>query len=811
MSRELRLNFVLDALDRVSGPLQSITNGAGKTAQALKATRDQLKSLEAAQGKAAGLREQREGLTKTNAALDEARRRQRALRDELAASAAPTKALQAEYSRAAKAVEKLEMASAKQARTISETSQELRDAGVNVNRLRDHEQSLASQIDQTNRRLEEQQSKLAATEGARRKYAKSQELGSKLQGQGAMAIGTGVAASLPAIVAAKSAMSFEDAMADANKVLNLTNEQLAVMRKSTLDQAKIMPLSPQAIMQIKAAGAEMRIKTDEMDAFAEGAGKMSIAFGMEAADAAAQMATWRTSFVMTQEEVGDLGDQINALTNKMGGNTQSIASIITKVGPLGKVSGLAAGSMAALAATLDTAGVQSDVAGTGIKNMMLALTSGDGATKAQGKAFAELGLNASTMASRMQKDAGGAITDVLTRISKLSPDKQTAMMKRLFGGESVGAIAPMLTNLDDLKTRLEMVGNESAYSGSMTEEFLARMGTTSAKMQLASNNVEVLKIQLGEKLLPIIAKAADKVIALADRFSKFAEENPKLTTTLVLVASAIGPLLISLGVLGVLSGTIIKGCSLLALGWSKLGPILSIVKAGFILLSTAIRVVSAVMIANPIIAIIAGIAAAVYLIYRNWDTIGPWLAALWGKVKAFFVGAWTYLTTELPAQLANAGRDMVDGLWAGIMAKKDWLMGKLKGFAELIPAPIRKALDINSPSRVFADIGGHVMTGLDQGLAGGSDAPLARVAGLSDQMTRAMAASVIAPALAFGAAPAMASGNAGGASAAAPTTTAVYNITVNGGAGSAQDIADQVRAAIEQIERERRGRSFGDN
>lgn len=57
MSRELRLKFVLDALDRVSGPLQSITNGAGKTAQALKATRDQLKSLDAAQAKAMGLRE----------------------------------------------------------------------------------------------------------------------------------------------------------------------------------------------------------------------------------------------------------------------------------------------------------------------------------------------------------------------------------------------------------------------------------------------------------------------------------------------------------------------------------------------------------------------------------------------------------------------------------------------------------------------------------------------------------------------------------------------------------------------------------
>ncbi|MCC2603031.1 phage tail tape measure protein [Sphingopyxis yananensis] len=811
MSRELRLKFVLDALDRVSGPLQSITGGASKTAAALKATRDQLKSLEAAQAKATGLREQREGLDKTNAALDQARRRQRALRDELAASAAPTKTMQREYDRATKAVEKLEQASAKQADRIGEISREMRDAGINVNRLRDHEQSLASQISRTNQSLEEQQAKLAATESARRKFSKSQELGGKLQGQGAVAIGTGVAASLPAIVAAKSAMSFEDAMADANKVLNLTNEQLAAMRKSTLDQAKRMPLSPQAIMQIKAAGAEMRVAHSELDAFAEDAGKMSVAFGMEAADAGAQMATWRTSFKMNQKEVASLGDQINALTNKMGGNTQAISKIITNVGPLGRVSGVAAGSMAAMAATLDTTGVQADVAGTGIKNMMLALTSGDSATKSQGAAFAELGLNASTMAKRMQKDAGGAITDVLTRISKLSPDKQTAMMKRLFGGESVGALSPMLSNLDDLKARLTMVGDASAYSGSMTDEYLARMGTTSAKMQLAANNVEVLKIQLGDKLLPVIAKAADKVVLLADRFSKFADDNPKLTTTLVLVASAIGPLLIGLGALGIMSGTIIRGCGLLALAWSKLGPVLTYAKAAFSILMTVIRGVSALMITNPIIAIITGIALAVYLIYRNWGTIGPWLAEKWEQVKAIFTGFIGWAKSFFPSSLSDTGRELINGLWSGIMAKKDWLMGKLKGFAQLIPAPIRKALDINSPSRVFADIGGHLMTGLDQGITGGSGAPLSRMAGLSEQLKGAMAAGVVAPALALGASPAMAAGGQaaqGTAMAAAPAT---YHITINASGSNAQDIADQVRGAIEQIERDKRGRSFGDD
>ena len=40
---------------------------------------------------------------------------------------------------------------------------------------------------------------------------------------------------------------------------------------------------------------------------------------------------------------------------------------------------------------------------------------------------------------------------------------------------------------------------------------------------------------------------------------------------------------------------------------------------------------------------------------------------------------------------------------------------------------------------------------------------------------------------------------------------ASYTINITAGAATAHDIADQVRKAIEQIERERRGRSFGDD
>lgn len=97
-------------------------------------------------------------------------------------------------------------------------------------------------------------------------------------------------------------------------------------------------------------------------------------------------------------------------------------------------------------------GIQSDVAATGLKNMILALTAGESATKSQVGALNELGLSAEVVAQGMQDNAKETILKVLHAIRGLDKVKQASVLSNLFGKESLGAIAPLLSNLDmDLK------------------------------------------------------------------------------------------------------------------------------------------------------------------------------------------------------------------------------------------------------------------------------------------------------------------------------------------------------------------------
>lgn len=311
----------------------------------------------------------------------------------------------------------------------------------------------------------------------------------------------------------QAAVDFESAMADVAKVVdglrdengNLTDSYYA-MSDSIVQMSKDIPMAAEDLAAITAAAGTAGIAADELTTFTETAAKMGVAFDTTAEQAGDWMAKWRTSFSMGQEEVTALADQINYLSNNSASTASEISTIVTAVGPLGDVAGISAAQIAALGSTMVGVGVQQDVAATGIRKLATTMVAGSSATKAQATVLQQLGLDATEMAERMQTDAEGAILTFLEAVSKLPEAEQAAALKNYFGQESVGAIAPLLTNLDVLRERFEMVADAQLYAGSMDAEYAVRAATTANNIQLYENRIAALKIQIGNYLLPVVNK-----------------------------------------------------------------------------------------------------------------------------------------------------------------------------------------------------------------------------------------------------------------------------------------------------------------
>jgi TP901 family phage tail tape measure protein len=411
---------------------------------------------------------------------------------------------------------------------------------------------------------------------------------------------TGGALAAPFIAGAAAAIQFESALADVKKVVNFdTPAQFKQMGEDIGKMSERLPMAANDIAKIVAAGGQSGIARDELLGFAEAAVKMGIAFDQSADESGSMMATWRTAFKMTQTDVVGLADRINYLGNTGPANTKQISAIVTEVGSLGEVAGLSSGQIAALGATMAGVGVKQDVAATGIKNFMLAMTKGSAATKSQTEAYKALRLDSKSVAVAMQKDAQGTMLDLLKRISQVDKAKRPALLTNLFGSESISAITPLLTNLELLESNLQKVGDASKYAGSMDTEYASRAATTANNLQLLRNAAASVARAVGNALLPGINAVVDSLRPMISQAAELVQANPQLVKGLAIAGAAFTALRV-----GVYAATV------------------------------ATRVLGVAFAASPVGIIAVVIAAAAGLIVANWATVGPFFTALWELIKA---------------------------------------------------------------------------------------------------------------------------------------------------------------------------------
>lgn len=421
----------------------------------------------------------------------------------------------------------------------------------------------------------------------------------------------GGAIAAPFVMGVQAAIKFESAMADVKKVVDFeTPAQFKAMGEDVLSLSERLPMAADGIAKIVAAGGQSGIarkgfEREDLNQFAEDAVKMGVAFDQTAEQSGEMMSKWRTAFHMSQTEVVTLADKINYLANNGAASTAQISAIVTAIGPLGEVAGVNAGQLAAMGSALAGVGIAQDVAATGIKNFMLTLSAGTAATKSQKEAFKALRLDAGAISKGMQTDSEGTINRVLMTLAKVEKSKQAAVLTNLFGKESVGAIAPLLTNLDTLQKNFKNVGEGGGFDGSMLAEYTARAATTENSLQLLQNRVTRLGITVGNALLPPLNDFVAVVGPIVSQVAEFAGANPML----------------------------IKGILGAAVGFTAL----RLAAAGA---TAVLTIMNGVAMMSPIGLIVRGIAIAAGVLMANWSTVGPYFEKLWQQIKGPAMVLW---------------------------------------------------------------------------------------------------------------------------------------------------------------------------
>ena len=215
---------------------------------------------------------------------------------------------------------------------------------------------------------------------------------------------------------------------------------------------------------------------------------------------------------------------------------------------------------------------------------------------------------------------------------------------------------------------------------------------------------------------------------------------------------------------------LVTGFSAVARGARTLSGVLSggLVR-GIMLAGRAVLWIGRALMMNPIGLVITAVAAAAYLIYRNWGAVSGWFKQRWADIQEAFNGGivgigkllinWSpagllykafaaalkYFGVALPAKFTDFGGHLIDGLINGIKNKWGSLKSSVTGMGDSISSWFSEKLGIHSPSRVFMGFGDNIAQGAAIGLQ--RTTPLAALAGqrMASELLPKMPVSIQGP------------------------------------------------------------------
>jgi len=846
MANDLKLQVLLNAIDRATRPLRAIQRQSTEAAQALKAARDKLKNLNDTQKQVTGFRELKQGLASTQAALESARLHAQQLGKTLAQTQNPTRAMTREFDQAKRALHQLKQQENAQTMQLQQLRQKLQTTGISTRNLGEHERQLRQDISAANQQMDIQRRRLESLARqqlrltrASQIYQRQQQTAGNLAGKGAV-MATGGGGTLYAGTRLMApGLEFDASMSRVQAITRLDKgdpekaEQLQGLR----DQARALGGSTMFTAG-QAADAQGYLGMAGFDpkaikAAMPGMLDLAAAGGADLAQTADIASNIMSGLGMTADQMDRLGDVLVGTFTRSNTNLQMLGDTMKYAAPMAKTYGVELEVAAAMAGKLGDAGLQGSMGGTALSSIMNRLAA---PPKAAQKALEQLNIKTADANGNLRQ-MPDILKEIYDKTKNLGTAKKGGLFKAIAGEEAVKGMAQLVeqAGIGELQkliaTLRETQGEAAKTSKVMADNLKGDLTTLGSAWQ-------DLGIELQEQQDGPLRGLVQSVIDIVRGVKTWAMENPGLASGLVKTVAIVAGLAMAIGALLVTVASVLLPFAALRLMFAQVGirlPSLigllwKLGKTVLPFVGKALLMIGRALMLNPIGLAMTALAGAAYLIYQNWDAVKLYFTSAWAEIKAgfssgiggilttlanfspigliyqAFAGVLSYLGVDLPSRFTEFGNMIVNGLVNGLFAGLGQIKGAITSIGDSTIGWFKEKLDIHSPSRVFTELGGFTMAGLTLGLEGGAKGPLDAIARMGKQLTAAgtlALGTASMPALAIDDRPPISS-----MTSPAYDSHDNYEINIHPTPGmDAQTIARAVRTELTRIEREKGART----
>jgi len=342
-------------------------------------------------------------------------------------------------------------------------------------------------------------------------------------------------------------------------------------------------------------------------------------------------------------DVNNVLDVQFELVKKGVGTYQEFASTIGQAIPSAQRAGQSFQTLAGMVAYLTRNGLSAAMASASAQRALDAFANPKVVQRLQ-----DMGIKV-TDSSGNFRDFTLVVTDLQKKMENLTAPQKAAALQALFTGAG-GTIQArrfydtIVQSSTAVQQYTGLVNDMKNSSGALDAAYGTMSGTVASKTQLLSNQYSLLKISVGNALIPVFSALIPIAQKLINWWNGLSDSTQKLITWII---AGTAVLFLVGGAILFVVGTFIMLAGAAALADIALAPIILIVLA--------------------VVAGIALLAVGAILLYKNWDTVSRAISSVWTPVIRALGAAWNWLWNTILKPViawiwAQIG-DRLTGLW----------------------------------------------------------------------------------------------------------------------------------------------------
>ena len=202
-----------------------------------------------------------------------------------------------------------------------------------------------------------------------------------------------------------------------------------------------------------------------------------------------------------KENMLAIGSAVNSVAQNSSTSEPYLVEFTARMGGVAKQAGLAITDVMGFASALDQNMLRSEMASTALSGLIMKIYQ-------EPAKYAKLaGMDVKEFSDLMEKDVNTAVLTFLESLGKMGGMNQMAPVlkeMKLSGAEAAGVISTLAGNVAKVRKEQRQASQAFAEGTSIVNEFGVQNSTVQAELDKAKNRFTEVRVELGEKLLPVM-------------------------------------------------------------------------------------------------------------------------------------------------------------------------------------------------------------------------------------------------------------------------------------------------------------------